>query len=118
MAFRGSLMHSTFLSRAPAASQITKPVVVVVHKPIPFKQWPAWAVAISMLKKDEDSGVGDTVYRVIGPSNSAAFQRWYKTSHNGKVVDALSGDSRGIDSTDIKVHGASAVAWAAISAYL
>lgn len=43
----------------------------------PFSQWPAWAQAISLVKSSEDRGVGDTVYRTIGPAGSKAFQTWF-----------------------------------------
>jgi hypothetical protein len=67
-------MHSVFLSRAPAAQQTAKAVVVV---PVQPGQWPIWAKAMALMKKEEDKGVGDTVYRVIGPPASEAFQKWY-----------------------------------------
>jgi hypothetical protein len=69
-------MHCATLSRVvPAASQNTSKSVVVV--PVPFAQWPVWAMAMRLMKKEEDRGVGDTVYRVIGPPASATFQKWH-----------------------------------------
>ena len=43
----------------------------------PFSQWPGWAKGIALLKTDADRGVGDTVYRTIGPDTSAAFKTWF-----------------------------------------
>lgn len=44
---------------------------------IPYDRWPVWAKAISLLKTDADGGLGDTVERVIGTANSAAFKAWH-----------------------------------------
>jgi hypothetical protein len=43
----------------------------------PFNQWPLWAKTLSLVKSDSDKGVGDTIARTIGDSNSAAFKAWY-----------------------------------------
>lgn len=48
-------------------------------RPMPRDEWPLWAKALALLKRDEDKGMGDTIERAIGPSNSAAFKAWYMT---------------------------------------
>lgn len=48
-----------------------------VNPAIPFEKWPAWAKGVALLKKDCDKGVGDTVERIIGKSNSAAYKAFY-----------------------------------------
>lgn len=64
-------MRCVFLSKnAPAKPKHFQAAPVV-------EKWPLWATAMALMKKDEDKGVGDTVHRVIGPSNSAEFKRWY-----------------------------------------
>lgn len=73
-------MHSTFLSRAPAASPITSKPVVVIESPIPFEKWPLWAKALSLLRNGEDEGIGDTARRTIGDANSKTFQTWYRNT--------------------------------------
>lgn len=45
--------------------------------PLPPELWPKWAKALALLARAEDVGVGDTVFRVIGAANSAAFKAWY-----------------------------------------
>ena len=44
-----------------------------------FNQWPTWAATIAKLKADGDTGIGDTIARVIGPVGGAAFKRYFKT---------------------------------------
>lgn len=46
--------------------------------PLPHNQWPLWARSIAWLAIDADKGVGDVVYRTVGPENSEAFKAWYK----------------------------------------
>jgi hypothetical protein len=41
-------------------------------------RWPMWAKAIAALRAEGDAGVGDTVYRLIGPVTSEKFQRWHR----------------------------------------
>ena len=52
-------------------------VVVVQPSAVSFEKWPLWAKAMALMKKEEDKGVGDTVYRVIGLPASEAFKKWY-----------------------------------------
>jgi hypothetical protein len=76
-------MHSFQL---PSADNVTlsnrTPSAIVVHNPapIPKGQWPLWAKAISLLKTDADKGIGDTIQRTIGDTNSVAFKTWYLTT--------------------------------------
>lgn len=39
--------------------------------------WPLWARTMHSLKTDADTGVGDTVERVIGTDNAAALKAFY-----------------------------------------
>jgi hypothetical protein len=52
-------------------------VVTSISRAKAFKDWPEWAVAISLLKSPEDRGVGDTVRRTIGEPISNKFKSWY-----------------------------------------
>lgn len=63
----------------PAGKQIAAPPAPVIP-PVPRSEWPVWAAGISLLAAPEDSGVGDTVARTIGPATSAAFKAWYLAS--------------------------------------
>ncbi len=44
---------------------------------VPKDKWPSWAKAMALVKNAEDTGVGDTVARLIGPATSDAFKRWH-----------------------------------------
>lgn len=69
-------MHSIFLSRSPAETiHVARAVVAPVA--IPEAKWPIWAAALSFFKSEKDIGVGDTVERIIGKTNSAAFKSWH-----------------------------------------
>lgn len=60
------------------AGNFTEPYVKPPKIPMPFAEWPAWAIALSILKSEADAGVGDTVERLIGARNSDRFKAWYK----------------------------------------
>jgi len=66
-------MQSIFLhsASAPTAKAST------IETAIPNAKRPLWAKAMALLKSTSDRGVGDTVERTIGKSNSAAFKAWY-----------------------------------------
>ncbi len=49
-------------------------------QPIPRKEWPVWAKAISKFAKPEDKGIGDVVRRMIGEENSETFKKWFKAT--------------------------------------
>lgn len=73
-------MHSYQLPNSANAIVRGGKSIVVNNPPNikkPFEQWPAWAKGIALLKTDADKGVGDTVYRTIGPDTSAAFKTWF-----------------------------------------
>lgn len=40
---------------------------------------PTWAATIAKLKADNDTGLGDTIARVIGPVGGNAFKHYFKT---------------------------------------
>jgi hypothetical protein len=44
---------------------------------VPQSQWPIWAAALAFFKSEKDIGVGDTVERIIGKTNSVAFKAWH-----------------------------------------
>ena len=49
--------------------------------PVPaqrMEQWPLWARTVAALKQEGESGVGDTIERLIGRHNSIEFKVWYK----------------------------------------
>lgn len=48
--------------------------------PIPADQWPAWAKELSQRRTAEDSGLGDTLARSIGPIGGDAYKAWYKNT--------------------------------------
>lgn len=46
-------------------------------RPLPCDQWPLWSKALKQFATENDTGIGDTVARMIGDENSAAFEAWY-----------------------------------------
>ena len=46
--------------------------------PIPHEKWPLWSLAIARLKKEGETGLGDTITRMIGHSNSERFKAWFQ----------------------------------------
>ncbi len=55
-------------------------VVAKLPKPVSVKldHWPLWALALRVLRKDGEHGLGDTIERVIGPETSKRFQELYE----------------------------------------
>lgn len=51
---------------------------------IPWKQWPPWTKALRVLRTSADSGLGDTVERIIGPAQSKAFREWYRLTFDAE----------------------------------
>ena len=49
-------------------------------RPVPREQWPLWAKALALASTDADSGIGDTVRRIIGNFASDAFKTWHKVT--------------------------------------
>ena len=47
-------------------------------KPVSLAEWPAWADLLAVVRRDADSGVGDTIARIIGPVCGGAFKKWYR----------------------------------------
>jgi hypothetical protein len=43
-------------------------------------QWPVWARKTAQLAKAEDSGLGDTIARIIGGFGGNAFKIWFKAT--------------------------------------
>lgn len=46
--------------------------------PVPRDEWPLWAKTIARLATSEDSGVGDTITRTIGPVGCDDYKKWFK----------------------------------------
>lgn len=46
-------------------------------QPEAHEKWPLWAKALKLVRKEGEAGVGDTIERLIGPKNSAAYQAWH-----------------------------------------
>jgi len=46
--------------------------------PIPLGARPLWVKALSMLAKPEDTGLGDTITRVVGIFGGEVFKSWFK----------------------------------------
>jgi len=40
--------------------------------------WPFWATSIARIKSPADTGVGDTIARVVGPVGGEAYKAWFK----------------------------------------
>ncbi len=45
--------------------------------PVPEARWPRWVRLIANQKTPDDSGVGDTVARIIGPVGGHAYKTWF-----------------------------------------
>lgn len=45
---------------------------------IPYFCWPLWAKSIGNFRRQGETGIGDTVARIIGPENSEKFKTWYE----------------------------------------
>jgi hypothetical protein len=43
----------------------------------PPQPWPRWALAMADHRTPEDTGLGDTVARIIGPIGGDLFQVWF-----------------------------------------
>lgn len=73
-------MHCVFISRDHRHASAPAPAPVPVPKPVvrPLAEWPIWAKAIALLKKETDRGLGDTVVHVIGETNSERFKTWFQ----------------------------------------
>ena len=50
------------------------------HRSMSPEEFPVWAKAIRLLKKDGHKGIGDTVESLIGHKNSTAFKEWYRNT--------------------------------------
>ena len=42
--------------------------------------WPMWAKALKLARTDADTGVGDTVARLLGDEFSDKYKAWYKAT--------------------------------------
>jgi len=71
-------MHSVFLpSPKSQGHSVNVARAITLPTAIPEHCWPIWATAIAFFKGSSDAGVGDTVERIIGKPNSAAFKAWH-----------------------------------------
>lgn len=56
---------------------ISESLVPGVSKAVAFDKWPLWAKSLQVLSTSVDRGIGDTVYRNVGSTNSEKFKSWY-----------------------------------------
>lgn len=61
--------HSPEFQAAFTATQIN----ALVNPPT----WPIWAMALTFFKADSDTGLGDTLARIVGPIGGDAYKAWY-----------------------------------------
>ena len=47
-------------------------------EPIPRVEWPGWANLIAVVRSGSDTGIGDTVARVVGPVGGVKFKKWHR----------------------------------------
>lgn len=78
-------MHSAFLPSkarqtgiALATSFIAVAAPLIRIRPLPAEQWPPWAKDLALDRVPADTGLGDTVARMIGNTKSAAFKDWFQ----------------------------------------
>jgi hypothetical protein len=78
-------MHSAFLPSkarqtglALTTSFIAVALPLIRVRPVPAAEWPKWAKDIARDRHPTDTGIGDTVARIIGDSKSAAFKNWFQ----------------------------------------
>ncbi len=57
---------------------------VEIPKPIPREQWPRAARLIAWRKRDGETGVGDTLARILGNVGADGLAHWYEkiTGHD------------------------------------
>lgn len=48
-----------------------------VNPAVPRDQWPAWAKALALVRKPDDSGLGDVIARIVGPIGGDAYKAWH-----------------------------------------
>ncbi len=60
-----------------------------VPAPIPFDKWPRLARLIAWRKRDGETGVGDTLARILGNVGADAMAHWYEkiTGHDCGCAD-------------------------------
>ena len=69
---------------SPTPAQRLPPPLTIAPKavkhldPIPHEKWPLWALAIARLKKEGETGLGDTITRLIGDARSERFKTWFQ----------------------------------------
>jgi len=67
-----------FCDGLPPLPDAPQPVIVQPYEPVPRHEWPAWARALSWIKKPNETGVGDTVHRLATGLGGEKFKAWYK----------------------------------------
>lgn len=60
----------------PRVIRVTNRIPTVLG-PLPYDQWPLWAKAFKQFATENDTGIGDTIARIIGEETSAAFEAWH-----------------------------------------
>ncbi len=80
-------VHRPFSQRVGGGKSNTPAIEPKRLEPVPLADWPPWAKGFKM-ERDlavffhseaaaVDTGVGDTVHRLIGPAASDAFKKWH-----------------------------------------
>lgn len=63
--------------REPYRNKFTDPPTFL-SRGLPSPAWPLLLRPFKLLAQDGDRGLGDIIYRTIGPANSDAFKTWYR----------------------------------------
>ena len=72
MSSSGGRFQASRLSRRPKSRPGNPPRI--------NRQWPVWARKTAQIAKPEDSGLGDTIARIIGGFGGNAFKLWFKAT--------------------------------------
>ena len=76
--------HKSFCAACKLYDGPPRPVTVTVTPPdapqsLPRDKWPVWANLLALASTEADTGVGDTVARVVGPWGGEAVKAWFKS---------------------------------------
>jgi hypothetical protein len=75
-------MHSIYLPTERQKGHIRNDIVVQRAAPriqaVPREKWPLWTCAVTKLRRNEDTGLGDTIVHLIGNTRSARFKNWFQ----------------------------------------
>jgi hypothetical protein len=54
----------------------------IAPQPDRSEQWPLWARTVAKFRQAGETGIGDTIKRVVGNDTSEGFKKWYKDTFN------------------------------------